>query len=118
MSTDFQILHQDDAVCAVVKPSGILVHRTPISTDRVFMVDLLRQRIGRRVWPAHRLDRATSGVLLFALTADAAAALGASSSAAPWRNATWRWSGAGCRMKAGSTGRYATGAARAGTTRR
>ena len=76
MSTDFQILHQDDAVCAVVKPSGILVHRTPISTDRVFMVDLLRQRIGRRVWPAHRLDRATSGVLLFALTADAAAALG------------------------------------------
>ncbi len=76
MSTEFQILHQDDAICAVTKPSGLLVHRTAISTDRVFLVDLLRGRIGRRVWPAHRLDRATSGVLLFALSADAAAALG------------------------------------------
>jgi tRNA pseudouridine65 synthase len=76
MSTDFQILHQDDVLCAVAKPSGIMVHRSAITADRVFLNDLLRARIGRRVWPAHRLDRATSGVLLFALTADAAAALG------------------------------------------
>ena len=76
MCSDFSILYQDDVLCAVAKPSGIMVHRSAITTDRVFLNDLLRERIGRRVWPAHRLDRATSGVLLFALTADAAAVLG------------------------------------------
>lgn len=76
MTREFQILCLNDVLCAVAKPSGILVHRTPISPDRVFLVDLLREQIGRRVWPVHRLDRATSGVMLFALSTDAAAALG------------------------------------------
>lgn len=76
MCSDFAILFQDDVLCAIAKPSGMLVHRTPISTDRVFVADRLREQIGRRVWPAHRLDRATSGVLLFALSAAAAGSLG------------------------------------------
>lgn len=70
------LLYLDDRLCAIAKPSGIMVHRTGISTDRVFLVDLLRERLGRRIWTVHRLDRATSGVLLFALDVEMAAAMG------------------------------------------
>ena len=70
------LLLLDDNLCVLNKPSGIMVHRTNISTDRVFLADLLRERLGRRVWTVHRLDRATSGALLLALTAAAAADLG------------------------------------------
>ncbi|MFN2333231.1 MAG: pseudouridine synthase [Wenzhouxiangellaceae bacterium] len=71
-----RIVYLDDRICAVDKPPGIMVHRTGITTDRVFLVDLLRAQLGRRVWTVHRLDRATSGVLLFALDAAMAAELG------------------------------------------
>lgn len=70
------ILYADDRICAVAKPSGIMVHPTGISTDRVFLTDLLRRRLGCPVRAVHRLDRATSGVLLFALDREAAAELG------------------------------------------
>lgn len=70
------LLHLDDRLCAIAKPSGIMVHRTSISNDRVFLVDLLRERLDRRIWTLHRLDRATSGVLLFALDVDMAAEMG------------------------------------------
>lgn len=70
------LLYLDDRLCAIAKPVGIMVHRTGISTDRVFLVDLLRERLGRRIWTIHRLDRATSGVLLFALDVEMAAAMG------------------------------------------
>lgn len=69
-------LYIDEHVCAIAKPTGIMVHYSRISTDTTFLADLLREQLGRRVWPAHRLDRATSGVLLFALNAEAAAVLG------------------------------------------
>jgi tRNA pseudouridine65 synthase len=39
-------------------------------------MQLLRDQLGQRVWPLHRLDRATSGVLLFALDAETAALVG------------------------------------------
>ena len=70
------LLYLDDRLCAIAKPSGIMVHRTGISTDRVFLVDLLREQLGQRIWTVHRLDRATSGVLLFALDVEMAAELG------------------------------------------
>jgi tRNA pseudouridine65 synthase len=44
------------------------VHRTALdSRATAFAVQRLRDQLGRPVYPAHRLDRATSGVLLFAL---------------------------------------------------
>ena len=62
------ILYRDDWLIAIHKPSGLLVHRSPIAAhEERFAVQLLRDQIGRRVYPAHRLDRGTSGVLLFAL---------------------------------------------------
>ncbi|MBS0397026.1 MAG: pseudouridylate synthase, partial [Proteobacteria bacterium] len=62
------MLHADAVLVAISKPSGLLVHRTglePRATE--FAVQRLRDQIGRAVYPVHRLDRGTSGVLLFAL---------------------------------------------------
>lgn len=62
---------------AVDKPPGLLVHRTGLDAGETqFALQLLRDQLGRPVWPAHRLDKGTSGVLLFALDADTARALG------------------------------------------
>ena len=72
------ILHHDDHVVAIDKPPGLLVHRTGLDAGETrFAVQLLRDQIGRRVWPVHRLDKGTSGVLLFALHAEAARVLSA-----------------------------------------
>lgn len=60
---------------AIDKPESLLVHRSRLSHDHVFALQLLRDQIGRRVNPVHRLDRATSGVLLFALSSEIAGAL-------------------------------------------
>ena len=63
-----QILYQDEHLTAINKPHGLLVHRSPIAADASeFAVQLLREQIGQKVYPVHRLDRKTSGVLLFAL---------------------------------------------------
>lgn len=70
------ILHRDRYLCAIDKPPGMMVHRSNRGGDREFVLQTLRDQLGQRVWPAHRLDRATSGVLLFALDADTARALG------------------------------------------
>ena len=70
-----RILYQDPYYVAIDKPPGLLVHRSPISRDRVFAVQTLRDQIGQRVYPVHRLDRATSGVLMFGLSAEAAGRL-------------------------------------------
>ncbi len=60
------VLFEDEHIIAINKPSGLLVHRTSIAAEEtVFAVQLLRDQIGQRVSPVHRLDRPTSGVLLF-----------------------------------------------------
>lgn len=71
-----EILYEDDWFLAVNKPSGILVHRTGISEDKRFVLQLLRNQVGYRVYPIHRLDRGTSGVLLFGKLQEAAAFMG------------------------------------------
>lgn len=62
------ILYRDSCVVAINKPAGMLVHpgREPEPTDQIAM-KVLRDQIGQRVSPLHRLDRPTSGVLMFAL---------------------------------------------------
>ncbi|KRH99826.1 pseudouridine synthase [Curvibacter sp. PAE-UM] len=72
-----RILYQDNYLVAVDKPPGLLVHRTGLDAGETqFALQLLRDQLGRPVWPAHRLDKGTSGVLLFALDADTARQLG------------------------------------------
>lgn len=66
--TPLEIVYQDDYLVAINKPHGLLVHRTKIATETdVFALQLLRDQLGQRVYPVHRIDRKTSGVLLFAL---------------------------------------------------
>ena len=72
----FPILFSDEHFVAISKPPGLLMHRTRISEDTVFVVQILRDQLGQRVYPVHRLDRATSGVLIFGKTAEAAGRLG------------------------------------------
>ncbi|MCA9981263.1 MAG: tRNA pseudouridine(65) synthase TruC [Anaerolineales bacterium] len=70
------ILYQDDHYVAVNKPPGVLVHRTRLARgERTAVLQQLRDQIGRWVSPVHRLDRPTSGVLLFALSEAADAAM-------------------------------------------
>jgi tRNA pseudouridine65 synthase len=65
-----KILFQDDALVAIDKPAGLLVHRSRIDAHATeFALQMLRDQIGQTVFPIHRLDRPTSGVLLFALSA-------------------------------------------------
>ena len=68
-----EILYQDDCLVAVNKPAGLLVHRSLIDKHETrFAMQMVRDQIGQRVYPVHRLDKPTSGVLLFALDSDTA----------------------------------------------
>lgn len=67
------ILYQDEYLVAVDKPAGLFVHRSFMDRDEIyFALQLVRDQIGKYVYPVHRLDRPTSGVLLFALTKEVA----------------------------------------------
>ncbi|MFC3881403.1 pseudouridine synthase [Algoriphagus namhaensis] len=60
------IIYEDESLVAINKPSGLLVHRTKIAAEETeFALQILRDQIGSWVSPIHRLDRPTSGVLLF-----------------------------------------------------
>lgn len=68
MEDTLPIVYRDEHLIAVHKPSGLLVHRTVLDRHETrFAVQILRNQIGQHVHPVHRLDRGTSGVLLFAL---------------------------------------------------
>jgi len=70
------ILYQDHDLIAINKPHGLLVHRSPIAADvEEFALQLLRDQIDQHVFPAHRIDRKTGGVLLFALNKTAEKAM-------------------------------------------
>lgn len=70
--TALNILYRDDHYVAIDKPAGMLVHRTRLSDGNQFALQQLRNQLGQWVYPVHRLDRPTSGVLVFALSSDAA----------------------------------------------
>lgn len=67
------ILYQDEFLVVINKPSGLLVHRSEIDRhETLFAIQLTRDLIGQHVYPIHRLDRPTSGVLIFALSSEVA----------------------------------------------
>lgn len=69
-----ELLFVDAHVVVANKPSGLLVHRGWDDDDDVALFRV-RDAVGERVHPLHRLDRGTSGALVFARTREAAAAL-------------------------------------------
>lgn len=71
-----EIIHRDPDLILINKPHGLLVHQSPIARDaEEFALQMLRDQIEQNVWPAHRLDRKTGGLLLFALNKETNALL-------------------------------------------
>jgi tRNA pseudouridine65 synthase len=67
------VLYQDEHLVAVNKPSGLLVHRSVIDRhEPENAMKIVRDQVGRWVFPVHRLDKSTSGVLMFALDRETA----------------------------------------------
>lgn len=74
----FDLLYRDDDCAALYKPAGLLMHRSRLDAGaRRFVLQEARNQLGTHVFPVHRLDKPTAGVLLLALHADAARTLGA-----------------------------------------
>ena len=62
-------IYRDEHFVAINKPNGLLVHRSYIASDASeFALQLVRDALGQYVYPVHRLDRKTSGVLIFGLS--------------------------------------------------
>ena len=78
MSNPLTVLYRDEHLLAVHKPAGLLVHRSPIDKHETeFALQYARAlNDGQHVYPVHRLDRPTSGILLFARDSDTARSLG------------------------------------------
>lgn len=75
--TTIPVLYRDDRLIAVHKPAGMVVHPTDLAREEtVSLMLLVRRMVRQRVWPVHRLDRPTSGLVLFTLDREAAADLG------------------------------------------
>ncbi len=71
-----ELLHLDDHCVAINKPPGLLVHRTSVDRSATqFAMQMLRDQLGRLVYPTHRLDKATSGILVFGLSPESARAI-------------------------------------------
>ena len=67
------ILYRDEALVVVHKPSGLLVHKSLIDKRETrFALQIVRDQIGQYVYPVHRLDKPTSGILVMALSSDIA----------------------------------------------
>lgn len=70
------IIYRDERFIAIHKPAGLLVHRSLVdASETMFAVQLLREQLGQPVFPLHRLDKPTSGLLMFALDREAASRL-------------------------------------------
>ena len=67
------LIHRDDYLAAFHKPAGLLLHRSPLEPRATeFALQQARDLLACHVYPVHRLDRPTSGILLFALSPQAA----------------------------------------------
>jgi tRNA pseudouridine65 synthase len=72
-----EVVYEDAELLAVNKPAGLLVHRSQIAADESeFLLDRLQQRADSPLFLAHRLDRATSGLVLLAKSREVAGDLG------------------------------------------
>jgi len=68
-----RILLRDEHLVVADKPAGLAVHRG-WAPERDVAMTRVRDAIGAHVYPVHRLDRGTSGVLVFALSSELASA--------------------------------------------
>jgi RluA family pseudouridine synthase len=64
------ILHQDDHIIVLNKPAGLSVLPEGWDPEAPYLRQMLEEEFGQ-IWVVHRLDKVTSGVMVFALTAEA-----------------------------------------------
>ncbi|MDQ3232846.1 MAG: pseudouridine synthase, partial [Pseudobdellovibrionaceae bacterium] len=77
MTSPFPILFEDDDLMIIHKPAGILVHRSEATSRREpAVLQIMRDACGQHLFPVHRLDRPTSGVLVLARSSTSASHLG------------------------------------------
>ena len=82
---DIPVLYQDETLVAIDKPAWSVVHKTRGAKGALILVDALAEQLGTRVWPVHRLDRQTSGVMVFAMSQKAASLMSAHVREGAWR---------------------------------
>jgi len=70
--SEIPVVYQDEHFVAVHKPAGLLVHRNAHAGREPFLLQMLRDQLGQRLYPVHRLDRPTSGLMIMALSPRAA----------------------------------------------
>ena len=69
-----EILFEDEYLVAAYKPEGWLVHRSAIDRHETrFLLQYLRDQVGCHLYPIHRLDKPTSGVIVFGKSGEVAA---------------------------------------------
>ena len=74
--TQVELLHRDEHLVVVRKPAGMLVHRgMGASSGEPFLLQSVRDLCGRWVYPVHRLDRPTCGLVVFAFSSESARSL-------------------------------------------
>jgi tRNA pseudouridine65 synthase len=71
------IVYRDDYFIAVFKPAGLIIHRSKLTLPHEpVLMQAVRDQIGQFVYPVHRLDRPTAGLVLFGLNSQSAGRLG------------------------------------------
>lgn len=70
-----ELLYRDEDIAVFDKPAGLITHRSAMANDADNALVRARDIVHTYVWPLHRLDRATSGVIAFALSEESARAL-------------------------------------------
>ncbi len=81
-----QVLYRDEALVVIMKPPGAVIHRTrDVPRDTLILPRVLGDELGLRVFPVHRLDRPTSGVLVFALSSAIASAMAGDIQSRQWK---------------------------------
>lgn len=81
------VLYQDQQLVVVHKPAWWVIHKTRGARGAPILLDVMARALGQPVWPVHRLDRQTSGVLVLALSAEVAAELSRQIREGLWRKA-------------------------------
>ena len=76
IANPIEIIYEDEFLVAINKEAGLLVHRSWLDKGETrFAMQLTRDAVGYHVFPVHRLDKPTSGVLLFAKSSAVARSL-------------------------------------------
>ena len=66
------IIEENEDFIVIEKPSGMIVHPWKECADKISVMYVLKEQTGKWIYPIHRLDRAVSGVMIFAFSSEMA----------------------------------------------